>query len=107
MRVGSLSLGVRKVGEDVEDVEDVGRERLKRRVGGLKRERVPVPVRSGRYSPWERMLWIRERYWCSSWVGLEGVSVGIGRAWGGGREAERGTPASRWDGTEGVSVLVV
>ena len=40
-------------------------------------ERVPVPVRSGRYSPSERMRRMRFRYWCSSWVGSWGI-VGSG-----------------------------
>lgn len=70
-------------------VEEEGLEREKRRAGGAKRERVPVPVlgvaregqydiarrwgvveglgyRSGRCSPLWRMLRMRWRYWCSS-----------------------------------------
>lgn len=33
-------------------------------------ERVPVPVRSGLYSPEARIVRMRLRYWCSSWLGL-------------------------------------
>lgn len=38
----------------------------KRREGGAKSARVPVPVRSGRGLPVEMMREMRERYWCSS-----------------------------------------
>lgn len=48
-------------------------EREKRSWGGEKMERVPVPVRSGRCSPSERIWRIRLRYWCSSWFGLGGT----------------------------------
>src|SRR5262245_56546713 len=46
-----------------------GWRREKRSWGGAKKERVPVPVLSGRDSPVSRMCWIRLRYWCSSWLG--------------------------------------
>ena len=39
---------------------------------------VPVPVRSGRCSPFWRMSRIRERYWCSSCAGLLGDMVLMG-----------------------------
>lgn len=59
-----------------------GLERLKRSCGGAKRESVPVPVRSGRCSPWDRMERISDRYWCSSWeadcgVGEEALGAGV------------------------------
>ena len=94
VRSGSTGIG-RDVGSDE------GREREKRRAGGAKSERVPVPVLygglslgckkdrefarrrgylSGRCSPFARILRIRSRYWCSScsWTvlcSLEDVSL--------------------------------
>lgn len=50
----------------------LGFDRVKQRGVGEKIERVPVPVRSGRYSPVARIVRIRLRYWCSSWVGSWG-----------------------------------
>lgn len=46
-----------------------------RSCGGANIEYVPVPVRSGRCSPWARMVRMRFKYWCSSWEGFEGVIV--------------------------------
>ena len=80
---------------DVPGSEGEGLERVKRSWSGAKRERVPVPVRSGRCSPSERMRRIRERYWSSSWaggvVGAMAFSVGeemaVGSVWRDGRES--------------------
>lgn len=52
--------GVR--GEVEAELEVLGLEREKRSCGGAKRERVPVPVRSGRCSPVSRIERIRLRY---------------------------------------------
>ena len=65
-------MGIR---ESEEGLEGWGLEREKRSWGGAKRESVPVPVRSGRCSPRERMSRIRLRYWCSSWLGFGGAQV--------------------------------
>lgn len=68
--------------------------RLKRRVGGVKSDRVPVPVRSGRYSPLARIKRMRLRYWSSSWGGR--CCVGSCSVCGGETDlSERWTPGSR------------
>ena len=49
--------------------------REKRRFGGAKIERVPVPVRSGRMSPVARTSRMRLRYWSSSCGRVWALSV--------------------------------
>ena len=62
--VSSGSIGMRVFGSA--GVAGLGFDREKRSCGGAKRERVPVPVRSGRCSPVSRMRDMRSRYWYSS-----------------------------------------
>lgn len=50
-------------------------EREKRREGGAKRDRVPVPVLSGRTAPVSITVRMRLRYWYSSWTGLVEVTI--------------------------------
>lgn len=83
----------------------------KRSCGGAKMERVPVPVRSGRNSPVDRIVRIRLRYWYSScsflsWLDEEelvdcgGISVAFPSAsMGGPRTVAAGVAAGSGGGT--------